>query len=299
MVNKIISIVGLTSSGKSGLSLELAQHFGGEIVSADSRQIYRGMDWCTGKVTKDEMRQVRHHLIDILDTNELYSLSQFQKDAYSAIDDILSRNKLPFLVGGTGLYVRSVVDGFNLSEAGYERHERDRLLALSREELLERLRSLGIEEIDPQKSNRHLVRMIEKAQYGDLKENPNKPRYKVLQLAIKWSREEIYKRIEIRLDERLPHIIDEVDNLLKTGTTPEFFERMGLEAKMTMWYLQGKYQNFDHFRSELLKEERHFAKRQDTWFKKDTQTIWLDGNGDVVSQAIQLIENFLENNYEN
>lgn len=299
MVNKIISIVGLTSSGKSGLSLELAQYFGGEIVSADSRQIYRGMDWCTGKVTTEEMSRVRHHLIDILDTNELYSLSQFQKDAYDAIDDILSRNKLPFLVGGTGLYVRSVVDGFNLSQAGYEQSERDQLLTLTREELLEQLKNLGVDEIDPQKSNRHLVRMIEKAKFGDVREKPNNPRYEVLQIAIRWSREEIYKRIEIRLDERLPHIIDEVDSLLKSGTTPEFFERMGLEAKMTMWYLQGKYDSYEHFRSELLKEERHFAKRQDTWFKKDKQTIWLDGNGDIVGQAIKLIENFLEKDYEN
>lgn len=299
MVNKIVSIVGLTSSGKSGLSLALAQHFNGEIVSADSRQIYRGMDWCTGKVTKEEMQQVRHHLIDILDTNELYSLSQFQRDAYSAIDDILSRGKLPFLVGGTGLYVRSVVDGFNLSSAGFDPSQRDRLMSLDRCELVELLNKLGVTDIDSQKSNRHLVRMIEKAQIGDVKEKPNKPKYQVLQLAIKWSREEIYKRIEIRLDERLPNIIKEVDNLLKNGTTPDFFERMGLEAKMTMWYLQGRYTSYEHFRSELLKEERHFAKRQDTWFKKDTHTIWIDGNGDVVNQAIKLITNFLESSYEN
>lgn len=299
MVNKIVSIVGLTSSGKSGLSLALAQHFNSEIVSADSRQIYRGMDWCTGKVTKEEMQQVRHHLIDILDTNELYSLSQFQRDAYSAIDDILSRGKLPFLVGGTGLYVRSVVDGFNLSTAGFDPAKRDRLMSLDRRELIELLNKLGVTDIDSQKSNRHLVRMIEKAQIGDVQEKPNKPKYQVLQLAIKWSREEIYKRIEIRLDERLPNIIKEVDNLLKNGTTPDFFERMGLEAKMTMWYLQGRYTSYEHFRSELLKEERHFAKRQDTWFKKDTNTIWIDGNGDVVNQAIKLITNFLESSYEN
>lgn len=294
MVNKIVSIVGLTSSGKSGLSLELAQHFGGEIVSADSRQIYRKMDWCTGKVTKKEMALVKHHLIDILEPNELYSLSQFQADAYNAIDDILSRGKLPFLVGGTGLYVRSVVDGYSLSEAGVDEKKRNKLLSLSRGELIEELKRLGVEEIDKQKSNRHLVRMLEKAQQGDTKEKPSSPKYQVLQLAIRWSREEIYKRIELRLDERLPHIIKEVDNLLKTGTTPEFMERMGLEAKMTMWYLQGKYDSYENFREELLKEERHFAKRQDTWFKKDKQTIWLDGNGDVLGQAIKLIENFLE-----
>ena len=294
MVKKIISIVGLTSSGKSGLSLSLAQHFNGEIVSADSRQIYRGMDWCTGKVTKEEMQLVPHHLIDILNTNEPYSLSQFQKDAYAAIDDILSRGKLPFLVGGTGLYVRSVVDGYCLSEAGFDQEQRDLWLNKDRAELLQTLHSLGIEDVDPQKSNRHLVRMIEKAQFGDRQEKPNCPKYDVLQIGIKWPREQIYQRIEKRLDDRLPNILIEVENLLKTGTTPEFFERMGLEAKMAMYYLQGKYESYEHFRSELLKEERHFAKRQDTWFRKDTNTIWLDGNSDFETQAKKIIKQFLE-----
>lgn len=293
--NKIVSIIGLTSSGKSGLSLELAQKFNGEVVSADSRQIYKGMDWCTGKVTKEEMRLVPHHLIDILNTNELYSLSQFQTDAYEAIDNILSRGKLPFLVGGTGLYVRSVVKGFNMSAAGYSQQDRDALLALPREELLQKLKGLGVNVVDPQKSNRHLVRLIEKASVGDTEEKPNNPRYNVLQIGIMWPREQIYKRIEKRLDDRLPYILKEVEGLLKSGTTPEFLERMGLEAKMAMYYLQGKYQSYEHFRSELLKEERHFAKRQDTWFRKDTETVWLDGNSDYVAKATQLIKDFLEN----
>lgn len=292
--NKIVSIVGLTSSGKSGLSIALAMHFNGEIVSADSRQIYKGMDWCTGKVTKQEMQMVPHYLIDILDTNELYSLSQFQVDAYNAIDNILSKNKLPFLVGGTGLYVRSVVQGFNMSTAGYNQHERDALLNCTREDLLQKLADLGVVNVDPQKSNRHLVRLIEKASVGDITEKPNKPKYQVLQIGIKWPRDQIYKRIEQRLDDRLPHILTEVENLIKTGTPPEFLERMGLEAKMAYWYLQGKYESYEHFREELLKEERHFAKRQDTWFKKDTETIWLDGNTDYVATAIKLIEDFLE-----
>ncbi len=292
--NKIVSIVGLTSSGKSGLSIALAMHFNGEIVSADSRQIYKGMDWCTGKVTKQEVQMVPHYLIDILDTNELYSLSQFQADAYNAIDNILSKNKLPFLVGGTGLYVRSVVQGFNMSTAGYNQHERDALLNCTREDLLQKLADLGVVNVDQQKSNRHLVRLIEKASAGDITEKPNKPKYQVLQIGIKWPRDQIYKRIEQRLDDRLPHILTEVENLVKTGTTPEFLERMGLEAKMAYWYLQGKYESYEHFREELLKEERHFAKRQDTWFKKDTETIWLDGNTDYVATAIKLIEDFLE-----
>ena len=299
MVNKIVSIVGLTSSGKSGLALILAKYFDAEIVSADSRQIYIGMDYCTGKETKEELLEVPHHLIDILPTNTNYSLAEYQKDAYKAIDDILSRGKLPILVGGTGLYVRSVVEGYNLSDAGCDEDYREELLKLDRQELLNKLKVLGVNDIDPQKSNRHLVRMIEKAEFGDKEEKPNKPKYQVLQIGIRWPREQIYNRIEKRLDERLPYILPEIENLMKSGTTKQFLDRMGLEAKMASDYISGKYSSYDEFRNELLKEERHFAKRQDTWFKKDKNTIWLDPSKDYVEHAEKLIKEFLENNNEN
>lgn len=292
MVNKIVSIVGLTSSGKSDLAISLAKHFNGEIVSADSRQIYIGMDYCTGKVSKAEQAEVKHHLIDIIPTNSSYSLARYQKDAYEAIDDIIARNKLPLLVGGTGLYVRSVVQGYNLSDASVS-ESREELLALPREELLAKLKGYGIENIDKQKTTRHLVRMLEKAANGDTSEKPNNPKYNVFQIGIKFSREQIYARIEKRLDNRLPGILTEVEHLLKTGTTKEFLDRMGLEAKLASDYLLGKFSSYDQFRAELLKQERHFAKRQDTWFKKDTNTIWIDGSSDILPQAIKLIENFL------
>ena len=291
---KIISIVGITSSGKSGLALDLAKFFDGEIVSADSRQIYRKMNYCTGKETVEELASVPHHLIDIIDTNELFNLADYQKRAYAAIDDIAKRHKLPILCGGTGLYVRSVVEGYNLSEAGIEEDKRNELLHLSRDELLAILAKHGITDVDKQKSIRHLVRMIEKAEVGDTKEKPNKPKYDVLQIGIKWTRQEIYDRIEKRLDQRLPHIVEEVKSLLESGTSREFMNRMGLEAKMATEYIDGKFESFEHFRNELLKEERHFAKRQDTWFKKDVNTIWLDGNSNYTEQAKRLIQKFLE-----
>jgi len=290
---KLVSIVGQTSSGKSGLALELAQFFDGEIVSADSRQIYRGMDYSTGKESTEELERVPHHLINILNTGDLYSLADFQKDAYMAIDDIAKRNKLPILVGGTGLYARSVVLGYNLSNAKSDENYRKELLSYSREKLLEILHDYGIDNVDAQKSSRHLVRMIEKAKFGDKEELPNCPRYDVLQIGIKWTREQIYDRIEKRLDQRLPYIIKEVESLLKSGTKKEFFDRMGLEVKFASDYILGKFESYDKFREELLKEERHFAKRQDTWFKKDN-VIWLDGNSDYVSEAKKLIQNFLE-----
>lgn len=294
MVGKLVSIVGLTSSGKSSLGLGLALKNNGEIVSADSRQIYVGMDWCTGKESKEELALVKHHLIDIVKPGENYNLAQFQKQAYEAIDDILARGRVPFLVGGTGLYARSVVDGYDLSEAKIDEEQREKLSALSRKDLLEKLEKLGIVEVDEQKSNRHLVRMIEKASAGQFGEKKNKPKYEVLQLAIKWTREQIYDRIEKRLDERLPHIVEEVKNLLNNGVTRNFMERIGLEAKFATYYVDGKFASFEDFRNELLKEERHFAKRQDTWFRKDKNIIWLDGNSNYKEQAEKLVKEFLE-----
>jgi len=114
-MEKLIAIVGLTSSGKSGLGIELAKKFNGEIVSADSRQVYKGLDWCSGKVTKEEQAEVKHHLIDVCELGSQFTLFDFQQKAYEAIDDIISRKKVPFLVGGTGLYSRSVIEGYDLS----------------------------------------------------------------------------------------------------------------------------------------------------------------------------------------
>lgn len=298
MVGKLVSIVGLTSSGKSSLGLLLAKKFGGEIVSADSRQIYRGMDWCTGKESDAELKSVPHHLIDILNPGENYNLAQFQKDAYAVIDDIIACGKVPFLVGGTGLYARSVVDGYSLSQTGENFEQREILLKLSRDELIEKLKKVGVENIDPQKSNRALVRLIEKAESGVFEENKNMPKYYVLQIAIKWTRQEIYDRIESRLDQRLPHIIEEVKGLLDAGVSREFMERIGLEAKLATHYIDGKFDSFEAFRGELLKQERHFAKRQETWFKKDANIIWLDGNSNYAEQAVKLVKEFLEKNYE-
>ena len=126
-MKKLIAIVGQTSSGKSSLGIDLAKFFDGEIVSADSRQVYRGLDWCSGKVTKEEMAEVKHHLIDVWDLGNQFTLFDFQKQAYDAIDDILKRNKVPFLVGGTGLYSRSIIEGYNLEPSKPNQELREKL----------------------------------------------------------------------------------------------------------------------------------------------------------------------------
>ena len=144
-MEKLISIVGLTSSGKSSLAIELAKKFNGEIISADSRQVYKGLDWCSGKVTKEEMEQVKHHLIDIENLGTQFTLYDFQTKAYMAIDDIISRNKTPFMVGGTGLYSRSVVDGYVLSEKKPDNNIREQLEKLSFDELIKICNEKGLD----------------------------------------------------------------------------------------------------------------------------------------------------------
>ena len=183
-MEKLVTVVGLTSSGKSSLGIELAKHFNGEIVSADSRQVYKGLDYCSGKVTKEELSMVKHHLIDISNLGEQFTLFDFQKLAYEAIDDIISRKKVPFLVGGTGLYSRSVVEGYSLSEAKPNEELREKLSSLSLEELLEICKEKNID-VQGEQTCRRLIRLIEKNDSGI----KNEPRYEVLQIAIKWSRE--------------------------------------------------------------------------------------------------------------
>ena len=292
---KLITVIGTTASGKSSLGIELADFYGGEIVSADSRQIYRKMDLGTGKITPEEAARVPHHLIDILDAGEPFSMADFQGLAYKAIDEISARGKLPFLVGGTGLYSRSVVEGYSLSDVAPNEALREELLKKSREELIEILRGLGVTDIPDEYSHRRLIRIIEKKQGGTDGEAENSPRYDVLQLAMTYPREVLYSRISERLDARIKDgMIEEIRDLYESGVSAEFLERLGLEYRYTYRYIAGMYPSFEDYRAELYKEICHFAKRQTTWFKKEKNVVWLDTDGDFLAEAKQYIDKFLE-----
>lgn len=291
---KLIAIVGTTASGKSSLGIDLAKHYNGEIISADSRQVYRHLDLGTGKVTKEEMAEVKHHLIDILDLNQPFSVAHFQKLAYEAIDDVLKRGHLPFLVGGTGLYTRAVVEGYNLSDVPPDAEQRKMLESLDREQLCSRLEKLG-EKVSDDEPARRLIRRLEKLEKGVKSENLSQPRYDVLQLGLTFDREELYSRIGIRLDQRIKEgMIDEVREVVKLGATPEFLEGLGLEYRLTYRYITGKYKSFEEYREDLFKQIRHFAKRQMTWFRKEKDIVWLNSKGDYLKEAITLIDDFLK-----
>ena len=288
-MEKIISIIGLTSSGKSSLGIELAKKFNGEIVSADSRQVYKGLDWCSGKVTADELQIVPHHLIDVVELGTQFTLFDFQKQAYEKIDDILSRGKVPFLVGGTGLYSRAVVEGYNLVETKPDEQKRKELEMLSDDELLEKCKNLNLE-LPNEITRRRLIRLIEVANGDKL---PNKPKYKVLQIGVHWEKEEIYERIKQRLEARMPHMIEEIKQLIASGVDKNFLKSLGLEAKFIIDFLDNKFETYEQFFEELFKEERHFAKRQKTWYNKEKDVIWLDAKDDLIANASKLIEDFL------
>lgn len=291
---KLIAIVGTTASGKSSLGIDLARHYGAEIVSADSRQVYKHLDLGTGKVTPEEMALVKHHMIDILDLNEPYSMAQFQSMAYECIDEISSRGVLPMLVGGTGLYTRSVIDGYSLVDVTPDEELRAELSEKSREELVSMLESYGVPTPAGEVSERRIIRMIEKLRAGYPAENESKPRYDVLQLGITFDRDILYKRILERLDIRIKDgMIDEVSEVMRLGATPEFLEKLGLEYRYTYRYISGQYSSFDVYHDELYKEICHFAKRQMTWFRKEKNIIWLNEKGDVFEEAKTLIDEFL------
>lgn len=288
-MKKLITVIGQTSSGKSSLAIDLAKKFSGEIVSADSRQVYIGLDYCSGKVSKEEQAEVKHHLIDVVELKKPFTLYDFQKMAYASIDEIISKGKVPFLVGGTGLYSRSVVEGYNLSECTPDENKRKALEEKSLDELIGLCKQKNIQ-VPKEPTKRRLIRLLENINHEKL---PNSPRYEVLQLAIKFEREEIYNRIKLRLNARMPKMIEEIKNLISFGVSKEFLRSLGLEAKFVTDYLDNKFSDFNEFFEELFKEERHFAKRQDTWLKKEKNVVWLDGNGNLLEQAESVVQKFL------
>ena len=200
---RIVAVVGTNASGKSSLGVRLAQRFGGEIVSADSRQVFRGLDLGSGKISPEEMRGVPHHLLDVCEPNDFFSMADFQALAYRAIDGILARGNVPFLVGGTGLYVASVTEGYQLSDRAPNLAYREELETKTTPELYKMLVSAapGVE-IDRNNRNR-VMRALEKLESGDTKEPSREAKYRALKLGVSWDRETLKKRIDERLERRM------------------------------------------------------------------------------------------------
>ncbi len=293
-MQKLVVILGTNASGKSDLGIRLARHLDGEVVSADSRQVYRGLDLGTGKITPAQAGTVKHHLIDVADLSEYFTLAQYQRAAYSAIDSIAGAGKTPLLVGGTGLYVSAVVEGYQLVDVPPNGPLRVELESLSLAELAARL-----EKCDPDaatridKNNpRRLIRAIEIASAGYAQSAAHKscPRYNCLQLGLTWPLGILEERIEKRLRERLANgMIEEVAGLRSRGVPDLRLDKLGLEYRYITRYLRGELGTLDNLRLQLGTAIRQFAKGQLTWFKRDSRIIWLDPFKDYFQEACDRI----------
>ena len=295
---RLVVILGTNASGKSGLAIHLAKLFGAEIVSADSRQVYKGLSLCSGKVSAAEQADIPHHLMDLVDVGEPFSLAHYQRLAYATIDGIISRGRLPFLVGGTGLYVQSVVDGYELVDAPPDAELRASLSAKSTEELAEILRSVNpvtASRIELH-NRRRMVRALE-IHYGGFAYSTTrqkKPRYRTLQLGVTWPAQMLVERIAARLRERLDSgMIEEVRQLANSGVPPDKIDELGLEYRHILRYLQGTYRTEDELYENLRLAIRQFARRQLAWFRRDKRIIWLDTMGDYLKEAEMRVRDWL------
>ncbi len=294
MKPKLIVIEGTNASGKSGLGVALAREFGGEIVSADSRQVYAGMDLGSGKITPEEARGVPHHLIDVCEPGEFFSMHDFQRLAYAAIDGILARGRLPFLVGGTGLYAASVTEGYVMSDRAPDLAYREYLETFDTPALYAMLlRTVPDVRIEPRNRNR-VMRALEKLHDGDDVAPQRAPRYDCLKLGVTWDRETLRARIDERLTRRLEQgMIEEVRGLIDRGVSVEFLKKLGLEYRFIAQYLTGEIPRREDMVEQLGTAIRQFAKRQMTWFRRDADIVWLDMTADPLVQACAEIDRFL------
>ena len=293
MKGKLIVIAGTNASGKSGLGIALAARYGGEIVSADSRQVFRGLDLGSGKVTPEERTLVPHHLIDVCEPGDFFSMADFQRLAYDAIDGILARGRLPFLVGGTGLYVDAVADGYELSDQAPDLDLRAHLETFDTPALYAMLKEkLPDTDIDPRNRNR-VMRAIERLAANDYHPGKRCPRYETLKLGVTWPRETLKKRIDERLEKRLEQgMVQEVQGLMDVGVSTEFLMKLGLEYRYLTRYLLGEL-SYGQMVEELGNAIKKFAKRQLTWVRREENLHWLDMAADPQAQAAALIDDFL------
>ena len=296
----LITILGSTAVGKTNLAAKLAFRFDGEIISADSRQVYKGMNIGTGKDYNDYFvngHKVNYHLIDIVEPYEEFNLFLFKENFIKSFDYIKEKSKLPFLVGGSGLYLSSVLQKYNLQKADFESKEYNYLKTLSHEDLKNQLKELNFNlhnTTDLTEKERTIKAIIvEKSKTLD---SIPSPEINSLNIGIKLSREEIKKKITNRLNERLDAgMVDEVKRLLDLGIDFDRLNFFGLEYKFIGLFLKGEY-NYNDMKQKLNSAIHNFAKRQMTWFRKmekeGIKINWIDGPD--YESAVNIIKNELQ-----
>ncbi|PIQ77348.1 tRNA (adenosine(37)-N6)-dimethylallyltransferase MiaA [Candidatus Peregrinibacteria bacterium CG11_big_fil_rev_8_21_14_0_20_46_8] len=277
----LLVILGPTASGKTGSSIELAQRFNGEIISADSRQVYRHMDIGTAKITEEERAGVPHHLLDVVDPDARFTVSDFKRMAEAAADTILARGKVPILVGGTGLYIDVVTRNFVLAPENPE--IRARLQRELDQEGPEALHA-RLAEMDPDSAakfhpnnTRYVVRALEIAMTsGSAKRDEMRPpKYDVLKVGYVWEREKLYERIDARAEKQVEHgLFDETAQLLAMGYSRQLPSMSSLGYRESLEFLDGEITR-EQALALIQKNCRNYARRQMTWFKRYDDILWV------------------------
>lgn len=263
-MSEVIAIIGATSSGKSTLGEALALQFNGEIVSADSRQVYCGLDLGTGK----EQLKVKQWCIDIADPGERTTVVAWRQQAEAAITDILKRGKVPIVVGGSGLYMDALIDNFTFAPEDATGTMRAELELLDTPALQERGKSTST-------NRRHLIRAIEREALGGHPTKQPSP-YRWLVLGIALERAVLYQRIDQRVDDRMRQgMLAEVEGLLARGVAADWLRSLGLEYRYLTDYLAGAYPSLPEALSQLKFASHHFARRQLIWWRRRTDIVWL------------------------
>lgn len=295
---RLIAIVGPTAVGKTAISLQLARELGGEIVSADSRQIYRGLDVGTDKASPAQQAEVPHHLLDVMAPDQVLTLAEYQRAAYTAIEDIYARGRLPLLVGGTGLYVRAVLDGLGIPEVSPDAALRAELEAyaarhgaLALHARLAALDPVAAGRID-HRNVRRVVRGLEvclvTGQPISALQAAAPPPYRILRIGLTRPRGALYARIDRRVDEMLARgLLAETQRLLEAGYAPQLPALTGLGYRQMIQYLQGEL-SYDAAIAAIKQQTRRFVRQQYTWFRlDDPRFMWFDleevGVGEILA----------------
>jgi tRNA dimethylallyltransferase len=300
----LVAIVGPTAVGKTALALGLADELPAEVVSADSRQVYRYMDIGTAKPTAQERQRVVHHLLDIVDPDEPFTLAQYQQSAYAAIDDVHRRERIPLLVGGSGLYVKAVLEGLNIPHVEPDPHLREQLYAEAEakgyEVLHDHLRELdpvAAERIDA-RNVRRVVRALEVC-YRVGKpisslQNASPPPYRVLRVGLTMPRDQLYRRIDERVERMLAAgLVEEVRSLVERGYGYDLPAMSGLGYRQIGMYLRGEVSHEEAV-ALIKRHTRRFVRQQANWFREDDSTIvWFDASEPAFEAVVARMRSFL------
>ncbi|MEI6553528.1 MAG: tRNA (adenosine(37)-N6)-dimethylallyltransferase MiaA [bacterium] len=306
-LEKVVVICGPTATGKSDLAVLIAKKFGGEIISADSRQVYKGLDLGSGKITKKEMRGIPHFMLDIVEPKRTYTVDKFSKEALNISKEILKKNKFPIICGGTGMYIDALIDGIEYPQVLPDKKLRKELSTFTTENLFKKLMSLDNNRAEQLKNDNsgefnrvRLIRSIEIAtKIGVVPPLIKKTRFDAMFIGLDFDDKTIKDRILLRIKSRMKKgMLAEARNLYKNGLRLKRMHELGLEYGHLASVLEGKISK-EEFEQVLANDIWHFVKRQRTWFKRRSEILWFKPSKTNFKKIESVVKKFLNTNIQN